>query len=222
MQLLPLARLVARGTLAVALVAVSGGAVAQTQPQRYAGDITAMDAGTLSLRVGAETLRLKVPDDVRITARSKADWSAVTSGGYVGTTAVPQADGTLLAKEVHVFTEAQRGTGEGHYPMSTPGDTMTNATVSALNAPRPRDTMTNATVAGATSASGGHRMTLTYKGGEKTVVVPDNVPIITSAPGDRSLLKAGAHVVAYARPGADGTLTVERISVGRDGFATPI
>jgi hypothetical protein len=214
------ARLCAAVALLAATSAVPVGA--QTAPQRFAGDITAVAPGTLSLRVGAETVQLRVPDDVRITARSKADWSAVTNGGYVGTTAVPQADGTLLAKEVHVFTEAQRGTGEGHYPMSTPGDTMTNATVSSMSAARPRDTMTNATVAGNASAGGGHRLTLTYKGGEKTVIVPDGVPIITSEPGDRSLLAPGTHVVAYARRGSDGTLTVERISVGRNGFATPI
>jgi hypothetical protein len=38
---------------------------------------------------------------------------AIAQGSYVGTTAVPQPDGTLLAKEVHIFTEAQRGTGRG-------------------------------------------------------------------------------------------------------------
>jgi len=222
MQLVSMIRKLGAGAaIALAVGSFAAPAAAQGQPQRFAGDIAAIGPGTLSLRVGAETLQMRVPDDVRITARSKADWSAVTNGGYVGTTAVPQADGTLLAKEVHVFTEAQRGTGEGHYPMSTPGDTMTNATVSSVTA-RPRDTMTNATVAGNATAGGSHRLTLTYKGGEKTVVVPDGVPIITSEPGDRSLLAPGAHVVAYARRGTDGTLSVERISVGRNGFATPI
>jgi len=223
MQLVTIiSKLGAGAAVALAVATVAAPVAAQGQPQRFAGDIAAVAPGTLSLRVGAETVQMRLPDDVRITARSKADWSAVTSGGYVGTTAVPQADGTLLAKEVHVFTEAQRGTGEGHYPMSTPGDTMTNATVSSMSTARPRDTMTNATVASSAAAGGGHRMTLTYKGGEKTVVVPENVPIITSEPGDRSLLAPGAHVVAYARRGTDGTLSVERISVGRNGFATPI
>lgn len=144
-------------------------------------------------------------------------------GSYVATTAVPQPDGTLLAKEVHVFTEAQRGTGEGHYPMSTPGDTMTNATVSSVAVAHPRDTMTNATVAGAaTGPAGDHRLTLTYKGAEQTVVVPDGVPIIASEPGDRSLLVPGAHVVVYAHPQSDGRMTVERVSVGKGGFAPPI
>ena len=51
---------------------------------------------------------------------------------YLGTTATKQADGTFLASEVHVFSEDQRGTGEGHRPLgSAPqsGATMTNANV---------------------------------------------------------------------------------------------
>ena len=217
-----ISKLGAGAAVALAVATFAAPVAAQGQPQRFAGDIAAVAPGTLSLRVGAETVQMRLPDDVRITARSKADWSAVTNGGYVGTTAVPQADGTLLAKEVHVFTEAQRGTGEGHYPMSTPGDTMTNATVSSMSTARPRDTMTNATVAAAGTAGDNHRLTLTYKGGEKTVVVTVDVPIIASEPGDRALLVPGAHVVVTARRDADGGLTAERISVGKDGFATPI
>jgi hypothetical protein len=32
----------------------------------------------------------------------------------------------------------------------------------------------------------------------------------------------GAHVVVYAKMDTDGALLVERISVGKDGFVTPI
>ena len=210
--------------LALAGFAALASTAALAQQQRIAGDVASVEGGMLLVRTAAgESLHLKLADGTRVTARAKTDWSAIAQGSYVGTTAVPQADGTLLAKEVHVFTEAQRGTGEGSYPMSTPGDTMTNATVAKMGpAAAARDTMTNATVASAAGAAGGHRLTLTYKGGEKTVVVPDDVPIIASEPGDRSLLVPGAHVVAYARRDADGSLTLERISVGKNGFATPI
>jgi hypothetical protein len=193
------------------------------QSQRLAGDIVNVTPTALTVRTATGTTTAKLPAEVRVTARIAADWSAVTQGGYVGTTAVPQPDGTLLAKEVHIFTEAQRGTGEGHYPMQTPGDTMTNATVSRLSGgTASRDTRTNATVAAAGQGAGAHRMTLTYKGGEQTVVVPDGVPIVCSEPGDRSLLVPGAHVVVYAKMDTDGALLVERISVGKDGFVTPI
>jgi hypothetical protein len=197
--------------------------LAAAQSERIAGDVVALDGSTLTVRASAgATSRLTLPADARITARTPVTWAQINQGSYVGTTAVPQPDGTLLAKEVHVFPEPQRGRGEGHHPMATPGDTMTNATVASVSAPRPRDTMTNATVAAASSGPAAHRLTLTYKGGEKTVVVPDGVPLIASEPGDRSLLVPGAHVVVYVRPDGGGAMTVERMSVGKDGYKTPI
>jgi len=211
--------------LAVGLAAcgvAAGPAFAQQQVVR--GDVVHADPASLTVRAGDGTTTLRLSPHLRVTVRLPADWSAIAPNSYVGTTAVPQPDGTLLAKEVHIFTEAQRGTGEGHYPMQTPGDTMTNATVSKVAAaPAPsRDTTTNATVAAANQAGGTHRVTLTYKGGEKTVVVPDGVPLVRSEPGDRALLVPGAHVVAYAKRDTDGALTVERVSVGRDGYTPPI
>jgi hypothetical protein len=196
--------------------------MAHGQAQRIPGDIVAVEGSALTLKPATgEPMRLPLPANVRVTLRSPADWAQIRQGSYVGTTAVPQPDGTLLAKEVHIFTEQQRGTSEGHYPMQTPGDTMTNATVSTLSQAR-RDTMTNATVASATGPGDAHRMTLTYKGGEKTVVVPQGTPVITSEPGDRSALVPGAHAVIYAQRAADGTLGVERISVGKNGYTPPI
>ena len=209
--------------LVVALaIAVAPPAFAQSQ--RMAGDVVSLADSTLTVRTPSGVSSLKLPATARITARFPVEWSTIGPGAYVATTAVAQADGTLLAKEIRVFEESERGVGEGHRPMATPGDTMTNATVAhvAPGAAPARDTMTNATVASAAQAGGGHRLTLTYKGGEKTVVVPDSVPIVRSAPGDRSLLTPGAHVVITARMDGDGALVVERVSVGRNGFAPAV
>ncbi len=57
--------------------------------------------------------------------------------------------------------------------------------------------MTNATVAQVVATPQGRSMTLKYKDGEKTVVVPDGVPIVTFKPGDRALLVAGAKVIVF-------------------------
>ena len=67
------------------------------------------------------------------------DPEAIQSGKFVGTAAMPGADGSLAALEVLVFPEAARGTGEGHSQWDLqPGSTMTNATVTAVR-PAPRD-----------------------------------------------------------------------------------
>jgi hypothetical protein len=210
--------------LAVVTLAASVLALGQGQGrQRLAGDVTAADNGLLKLRTTlGQAVEVKLPPGTRVTVRVPAAWSDIAPGSYVGTTAVPQPDGTLRAKEVHIFTDEQRGTGEGHYPMATPGDTMTNATVSSMSGARARDTMTNATVAAAAGGGDTHRLTLTYKGGEQSVVVPPGTPIVKSQPGDVRLLVPGAHVVAYAHRDEQGGLTAERISVGQGSFVPPI
>jgi hypothetical protein len=107
---------------------------------------------------------------------------------------------------VLIFPEAARGTGEGHYPWDlTPGSTMTNATVAEV-----------------VSEAQGRLLTLKYKDGEKEIVVPPNVPIVTLAPGDRSLLKSGTAVFVPAMKKPDGTLVAGFVAVGRDGIKPPM
>ena len=132
----------------------------------------------------------------------------------------------LYASEVHIFPESMRGTGEGHRPMDTgPGNTMTNATVSSVAAAkadaRPGNTMTNATVAQVARGELDRRLTLTYPGGEKVVTVPVNTPIVMVEPADRSMLTPGAHVIVYATRQADGSLSADRITIGKNGFIPP-
>jgi hypothetical protein len=103
---------------------------------------------------------------------------------------VPLPDGTLKALEVHVFPPAMVGTGEGHRAWDL----------------QPNSTMTNGTVGDVVGANG-HTLTVKYKGGERKVVVPDDVPVVNLELGDRSLLTVGTKVVLFARKDADGRQT---------------
>lgn len=199
---------------------------AQMPVQKIAGAVVKLDGLKLEVRpIGGEPLAIKLTDNFRLSARSAADLTNLMPGAFVGTTAVAQPDGTLLAREVHVFPESMRGTGEGHRPMdSEAGSTMTNATIAGIGsrgAPS-RDTMTNATIAEVSAASHGRNLTLTYKGGQKSIVVPDNVPIAMVEPADRALLVPGAHVVVYASTQPDGSLVADRLTVGKIGFVPPL
>jgi hypothetical protein len=216
-------KVVARILGMAALLAVACSAWAQSS--RLTGEIASVVGDVLTLRIGAgQTASLHLAPTVRISERGPAQWSDIHPGSYVGATAAPQADGTLRASEVHIFGEAQRGVGEGHRPMSRPGDTMTNATVASMSggAARGRDSMTNATVSGTSPSGNVHRMTLTYKGGQQVIVVPPDCPIVTTAPGSRDSLKPGAHVIVQAQRNTAGSLEAMRISVGRDGLTPPI
>jgi hypothetical protein len=119
---------------------------------------------------------------------------------------VPQADGTLRAVEVHVFPDSMRGTGEGHRPWDLqPGSTMTNATVAKVD-----------------ESGGARKLSLKYKDGEKTVVVPPGTPVVRMEPGDRSRLVPGAHVFVIASRQPDSPLVAERLNVGKDGLVPPM
>ena len=83
--------------------------------------------------------------------------------------------------------------------------------------------MTNATVADAVAMNpGGRRMTLKYKDGEKTIVVPDDAPLVTFEPGDKTMLVPGAHIIVTAAKQPDGSLTAGRVAVGKNGLVPPM
>lgn len=65
-------------------------------------------------------------------------------------------------------------------------------------------------------------ITVNYKGGQKTIVVPEDVPIVNLVAGDRSLLKRGVKVVMSAQKAVDGSLSAQFISAGRDGATPPL
>ncbi|MDR3412663.1 MAG: hypothetical protein P4L87_17255 [Formivibrio sp.] len=212
--------------LSVWFLLVGGVVVAAPVVQRIHGDVVAITGAVLQIRSSeGEALTVKLADGARLTAVSRADAAAISSGAYVGATAVPQPDGTLAAVEVHIFPESMRGTGEGYRPMDAqPGRTMTNATVAEVSAAgRPAgNTMTNATVASITAANQQRRLTLQYKGGEKVVTLGADVPVVMLEPGDRSMLVPGAHIVVNVVRQDDGSLTTDRITIGKNGMVPPL
>jgi hypothetical protein len=190
----------------LALVLSCSFALAQSPPQRLRGTVTSFDGKQLVLAErSGETLTLALADNFAVSEVFAIEPTAIKPDSYVGAAAVPGADGTLRALEVLVFPQAARGSGEGHRAWDLqPGSTMTNATVAEL---------------GATPQ--GRTLKLRYKDGEKTVVVPDNVPIVTFKPGDTALLVPGASVVVFAQM-RDGKPIAMRALAGRNGFKPPM
>ena len=168
---------------------------------RVRGTVEAVDGTTYTVktRTGG-TVKVALADKPLFVAMVKAATADIKPGMFVGCTAMPEADGSLRAVEVHIFPEAMRGTGEGHRPWDL----------------EPKSTMTNATVEQVTSV-GAHEINLKYKDGEKKIVVGPECPIVTYAPGDKAELKPGAKIfINAATKQADGSLAVPRINVGRD------
>ena len=69
----------------------------------------------------------------------------------------------------------------------------------------------------------GPELTLKYKDGEKKVIVPPGIPIVTYAPSDKTELKPGAQIFIGATTKLeDGSLEASAVSVGRDGVPPPM
>jgi hypothetical protein len=176
--------------------------------QRIRGDVVAIDGLNLQVRSReGETLAIKLSDSYTVTAVVKVDASAIQPGAFVGTASMPQPDGTLKSLEVLVLPESMRGSNEGHYPWDLkPGSMMTNATVVEVSS----------------AGDAGRRITLKYKDGEKSIVVPPDVPVVTFEPGDKSMLVPGAHVLLTAARQPDGGMTAARVAVGKNGLVPPM
>jgi hypothetical protein len=217
---------------AAALVAAAP-SYAQSAPQpassmqRMRGTITKIDAHALTLKQAGDgkPVTVSLPARVKILSVSRARLTDIKPDSFVGTAATPRPDGTLKALEVHIFAPSLRGSGEGFRPWQGAAGatgTMTNGTVGATNKSIV-GSMVNGTVGGASNGQGvGTTMVVKYKGGQQTVEVPPDVPVVYMAPGKRKLLKRGVAVVVSAERDAKGEWVARSVIAGKGGIAPPM
>jgi hypothetical protein len=186
----------------VAATLAASCAAALAQPVR--GTIDKVEGKLLTLHAsdGAE-FKLTLADNALIVAVVKASMADIKEGTFLGSAAMPQADGSQKALEVHIFPDPMRGTGEGHRPY----------------APVANGTMTNGTTSSPiVTGVDGSTLVVRYKDGEKKIVVGPDVPIVRYEIGNSSDLKPGARfTVQTPVKKADGAFEANRINVGRDG-----
>jgi hypothetical protein len=168
-----------------------------------AGSLISVQGQDVIVETKSGRTEVRLSDKTVIRGEVPIKFSEITSGMYVGATAAKQPDGTFRAVRLHVFSEDQRGTGEGHNPLSSApqsGLTMTNANV---------ETVEDVAVENVK----GRMLTLKYKGGEIKVLVPPDATVVKRILGDRSLLRPGAEVSLQAPQAADGSRTATQITV---------
>ena len=196
------------GILGLALACVAPVVWAQDAPPvRVRGTIERVegDMFIVKSRDGAE-LKVGLADKALIVAIIKASLSDIKPNTFVGVTGMPQPDGTQRAVEVHIFPDAMRGTGEGHYAWDL----------------QPKSTMTNGNVEETVASADGQMLTLKFKDGEKKIVVPPDTPIVAYQPAEKNELKTGVKIfIAAAKKQPDGSLLAPRINFGK-GVAPPM
>jgi hypothetical protein len=189
------------GVALVAAFAVSS-AVAQ-QTQRLSGTIEKVTGNSVLVKSKDGEQTVTLADKALIVGVTKASLADIKGGSYIGSGAVPQADGTQKAVEVHIFAETQRGTGDGHRD-GWPG--------------APNGTMTNGEAGNPVTGVDGLTVMVKYKGGEKKILVTPSTPIVQFQVSDASVLKPGAAIsIVAATKKPDGTFETNRINVGLNG-----
>lgn len=176
---------------------------AATAPTTIRGKVVSLSGGELLVVAPGGDTKIIVADKTVIRVEVPIRFDEIGAGMYLGTTATKQPDGTFLASEVHVFSEDQRGTGEGHRPLggaAPAGATMTNANVERVEDMVVRDIK-------------GRLLTLKYKDGEVKVFVPPDIRLVKRVMGDRSLVKPGSEVTVSAISGPDGSFSARQITV---------
>ena len=195
------------------LVLVWGYARAQ-DPQRIRGQITRVDAGSATLKTNdGKTVRFALSEATTVFALSKASFTDVDFGTYVGAVSERMGDDKYSpimrdslswlyrGFELRIVDEKLRGIAVGHTKWDTgPNATMTHGWVDDLE-----------------------DRVLSIKYGptdqdETDVEIGPDVPIHKMSLGDRSLVRPGAAVVVGVQKGADGGFAAVFIFVGKDGI----
>lgn len=173
------------------------------------GTIVSADPALLTVKAtDGTTVAVMLAPGTKVAALSKIGLDAIKPNSFIGTTAKPGKGGVLEATEVHVFPEAMRGVGEGHYGWDrSPTSTMTNGNVGKV---------------GTIKHHSGRTLTVDYKGGTQEVVVPARVPIVAFAEGTAAQLVSGAHVFLITMKTPDGKLAANQVAVGVGGVVPPM
>jgi hypothetical protein len=185
-----------RAAMVLCLVLSATTIAAQEPPARVRGVIAALEGQTIvlaTLRDGV--VRVTLTDMTGINGLEERSLADITENTFIGTTAVKNRAGRWQATEVHIFPEAMRGAGEGHYAWDLPDSTMTNGAATGV----------------ATKGRNG-TLTVRYAGSSVEVDVTRRTEIVGLTMGDRSLLVRGAAVLALVVPANDGATAVAIIA----------
>jgi len=180
------------------------------KPAVGAGEIVSFDGTKMVVKLkDGSTVNLTVPETASVSALQAIPFNELKKDDYIATAAIKQPDGTLWAREVRIFPPESKGrVPEGHNPY--PGEGGANST------------MTNAIVDNIMSTDPAKRtFKVKGKGGEHTVMIPENVPLMRIIPANRSLLKQGANITFNANQTESG-LTAVRFGVGLGGLKPPV
>jgi hypothetical protein len=197
--------------------------------------VTAVSPGEVTVTTATGKIIMQAGLDTKYLTVVRSDLDHIAAGSYIGVAAKNVGE-KQVALDVLIFPPAMKGAAEGHFGWDRMPDTtlaggahtastMTNGSVATAaedgNAATATSSMTNGSVASASQSGAVRQVTLTYKGGQQTILVPPTAPVVTLQPGTGSDLKAGDKVFVNAIVDG-GKTTAVLFLVGSPSFAPPI
>ena len=198
-------RRIALRVVALASVLVATGQSSAQQPQqtRVRGTIETVEGNVVLVKSReGNDVRIQIGEKTGVVGLKKIGLADIEPNAFVGVAASPQTDGSQTAISIHIFPESSRGLNEGSRAYDV----------------RPNSSMTNGAVANRIKSADGDVLTISYKDGEKKIVVTPETSIVRFEPGELSELRRGAKIVATVVERADGVKEIVRVNVGRDGI----
>lgn len=166
-------------------------------PTRLAGVVSALDDAGFTLKNGdgAET-RVAIGPDTKLMAARPANREEIKPGSLVATAARIQPDGTQRAYGFRLIAPGSPNLAPGGGPQPEPGTTITTGTIAKV-----------------TKTDAGHEIDITYDGGMRHVLLPPDIPVVSSFVAERTLLQVGTRINALATRAADGALSAVMVMV---------
>lgn len=222
------------GLTFVATAGLSMTIATAAEPERIRGTVSTISADQLTVSTPTGAISMQAGAGTKYLTVIHTDLNHIESGSYIGV-AAKNVGNKQVALDVLIFPPVTNGAAQGHFGWDRMPDTtlsgggstassMTNGSVAVIaqgSAAPVASSMTNGSVAAASEGGGVKQVTLTYKGGQQTIVVPPTAPVVTLQPGTASDLKAGDKVFVNAVVDG-GKTTAVLILVGSDSFAPPI
>ena len=194
------------------------------------GVIQSFDGKVLTIKAAdGSSVAASLAANAPLTVRVRRKLADIKPGDFVASGGTRGPDGKIHANEIRIIA-VPTPSGEGQFPMSEPGQVMTNATVKQI--------MTDATVKQVGSAGGIPIIKLTFHGagapgaanctghssdapggvgkgciGETEYDVPANVPVMAQLLGDGSMLKPGARASMNLAKNQDGSVSAVRVTL---------
>lgn len=185
------------------------------EPDRFRGQIVEANGSAIVLKTAKGDVRLRVADNLTILKLTRASFTDVDFGVYVGAASVKLNEFSPIIRdsmsylhrgfELHIVDEPLRGIALGHTNWDLTSDSvMSHGWVDDIEV-----------------------RVLSIKYGpteeeETDVDIPRDAPVVKMSLGDRSLIRPGVQVLAGAQKGAGGEYAAVFVMVGEGDVAPPM